>query len=62
MSAARDHEGPLPPDTSRGGAFMLVNWVTMSIALLIVGLRIYTRACVRRTAGWDDWIILLSLV
>lgn len=52
---------PLPPNESRGPKLIAEEWTTMSIAALLVFLRIYTRAFLRKTAGWDDWTIVIAL-
>ena len=54
--------GPLPPDTSRGHYLVIVCWVTLSLALLLTSLRFYIRGIVRKNLGWDDYLILLSIV
>ena len=52
----------MPPDTNVGSDVLIVQWVTVSLAIIIVSLRIFTQAVLRRTAGWDDWTILIALV
>ena len=62
MSSGVMPSTPSGPDTSRGPALLSAEWVTLSIAVLFVALRIYTRALLHKTAGWDDWTILAALV
>lgn len=52
----------LPPDESRGPSLIAEEWTTVSIASLLVFLRIYTRVFLRKTAGWDDWTIVMAWV
>ena len=53
---------PLPPNESRGSDLITTNWITVSVASLVVFLRIYSRAFLRKVAGWDDWTIVIALV
>ncbi|KAK2044501.1 hypothetical protein LZ31DRAFT_541807 [Colletotrichum somersetense] len=32
------------------------------LAWICVGLRVYTRVCVVRTPGWDDFVVVIALV
>ena len=54
--------GPLPPDIDRGSDFLIVCWLTVSIALLTVSLRFYVRGILRKNLWWDDYTILLATV
>lgn len=54
--------GPLPPDISRGSDLLIVNWLTIAIALLLVSLRVYIRRIRGKRLGWDDYTILLASV
>ena len=54
--------GPLPPDVNRGSNLVIISWLTVSIALLLVSLRFYIRGILRKTLGWDDYLILLAIV
>ena len=60
--SATSTPGPLPPDISRGHDLVIVCWVTLSLALLLTSLRFYIRGIVRKNLGWDDCLILLSIV
>ncbi len=53
---------PLPPDDSRGPQILIVNWVFLSLALIIAIIRFITRGVLRKTFGRDDWTILVALV
>ena len=53
---------PLPPDMNRGPELLLVSWLTVSVALLLVSLRVYIRAVSGKKVGWDDYTILLASV
>ena len=52
---------PLPLYESRGSSLIISQWTTVSIASLLVILRIYARAF-RKIAGADDWTIVIALV
>ena len=54
--------GPLPPNVSRGSEFLIVSWLTVSIASLFVSLRFYIRGILCKILGWDDYFILLAMV
>ena len=54
--------GPLPPDTDRGTGVLILGWVTVSVAGLIVILRLVTRGVLRSTLGWDDYTIVVAQV
>ncbi|PKY00007.1 hypothetical protein P168DRAFT_337137 [Aspergillus campestris IBT 28561] len=42
-------------------AITAVSWSFGSVAILVVGVRLYTRVFALRRAGWDDFFIALSL-
>jgi hypothetical protein len=49
------------PDT-RGPALVIVELITLSIALVILVLRLYVRIKIMRKTGWDDWLMVFSAV
>ena len=53
---------PLPLNESRGSSLIVGQWTTVSIASVLVILRIYARAFLRKIAGADDWTIVIALV
>lgn len=66
---------PVPPDVilswpaansldpeRRGPALVIINSILLPLALVVVGLRLYTRLRVARSAGWDDVFIALASV
>lgn len=48
--------------TTRGNALLIVNVAFISIAITVVGLRLYTRIWIKRWFGTDDAFIVLALV
>ena len=46
----------------RGPALVIVNSLLLPVALIIVGLRLYTRLVICRSAGLDDLFIALAVV
>ena len=60
--SATSTPGTLPPDISRGHDLVIVCWLSLSLALLLTFLRFYIRGIVRKNLGWDDYLILLSVV
>lgn len=49
------------PET-RGPSLLIANCVMLSISLVVVGIRFYTRIFISRCFGPDDFFILLALV
>lgn len=48
--------------TTRGDALLIVNSIFLSLAVITVSLRMYTRLMIKRWLGIDDVFILLGLV
>lgn len=53
-----------PKGGNKSDGYMLIIVVSTTFvpALLAVLLRVYTRAKVVHSLGWDDWIMLLAIV
>lgn len=49
------------PET-KGASLLITNVVMLSVSLVVVGIRIYTRLFISRNFGWDDFFILLAFV
>ena len=49
-------------DEDIGYKLVAVAVATISIASVIVAIRLYVRIKIARAVGWDDWFMLLSLV
>lgn len=47
---------------NRGPAFLVVTLIFTIVASIVVTLRVYIRVWVKRTFGWDDGVIIFSLV
>lgn len=47
---------------TRGNALLIVNYAFATITIVTVGLRLYTRAVIKRWFGLDDIFIILALV
>lgn len=56
--------GPPPPggDQNRGDDIIITQFVLISIATILVGLRLWVRSRLTRKIGWDDILITLALV
>ena len=52
----------LPPDKNRGWQYVTVQWVSVSIATVLVITRVSIRRTLFKKTKWDDWTILLALV
>lgn len=50
-----------PEGLLRGLAYVSISWVTFSIGLVLVSLRMWVRAT-HRNIGWDDWLIVAAVV
>ncbi|KAI4267416.1 MAG: hypothetical protein L6R38_008266 [Xanthoria sp. 2 TBL-2021] len=55
--------GPPPPggDQNRGEDIIITQFVLISIATILVGLRIWVRSRMTRKIGWDDILITMAL-
>jgi hypothetical protein len=66
---------PVPPDVisswpapntvdpeRRGPALIIINSILLPLSLVVVGLRLYTRLRIARSAGLDDFFIALASV
>ena len=49
-------------DQNKGNALLGVAVATVIVALIAVTLRIFVRARIVRSLGWDDWIIVFAIV
>lgn len=47
---------------TRGPALMIVELITLPIALLCLGLRLYVRIGIMRQTDWDDWLMVVAAV
>ncbi|CAL8584531.1 hypothetical protein XPA_010122 [Xanthoria parietina] len=56
--------GPPPPggDQNRGDDIIITQFVLISIATILVGLRLWVRSRLTRKIGWDDILITLALI
>ena len=56
--------GPVPPggDVNRGGSIIALQAVTVSVAVILIALRLYVRARIVHALAWDDFFIVLALV
>lgn len=54
--------GSFPPDVNHGPSINAVNWTEAGLGVLILLIRLYTRAFIVRKIGWDDWCIVLAVV
>ena len=54
-------DGPVS-DYNRGIYYTTIAWVLTVIALVVVAIRIYSRAFLTRSLGSDDFAILVSVV
>jgi hypothetical protein len=54
--------GPPFPDVNRGPGILAVSWIEASLGIIILSLRMYTRAKITRKIGWDDWTMVFATV
>ncbi|KAI1956084.1 hypothetical protein LOZ12_000124 [Ophidiomyces ophidiicola] len=45
----------------QGPSSIIVGAIFLSISFLVVGLRMFVRLHMKKTAGWDDWLMLVNL-
>ena len=62
MASTPPSNVPLPPDDNRGTPVLILGWVSVSVAGIIVILRLVTRGVLRNTLGWDDYMIVVAQV
>lgn len=62
MASANIYRTPFHhPDETRGPMFLAVSWTTVSLAAILVALRVFVR-CKTHANGWDDYLIYFALV
>ena len=49
---------PLPPNKSRGHGYIVAHWVTVSVATVLVVLRLFTRRILLKKTKWKDYVII----
>lgn len=49
------------PET-RGPTLLIVQFITLPIALLCLALRLYVKLSITRKSGWDDWLMVAAAV
>ena len=52
----------LPTKDNRGPNLLIAEWLTVSLSLIAVGLRLLGRAVSPNLLGWDDHTILAATV
>ena len=60
MSTAELLKGPLPPHQNIGPAISGITWASLSLAIITVALRLYSRISSKQL-GFDDLFIFLAL-
>ncbi|KXX82213.1 hypothetical protein MMYC01_201707 [Madurella mycetomatis] len=51
----------IDPET-RGPALLIVQFITLPIALLCLALRLYVKLSITRKSGWDDWLMVAAAI
>lgn len=51
-----------PTEASRGPGLITAEWLTLTLALITVGLRLHGRSISLNIPGWDDHTILAATV
>lgn len=54
--------GYVAANTTGSKAIVVVSWVFPALATLAVAARFFARRLRKSELGWDDWLILVSLV
>lgn len=60
--ASTDEELALLPHDDMGPALLAVSWTFVSLASILLGLRVYCKLASRRGLWWDDWILIIAWV
>jgi hypothetical protein len=53
---------PQGGDVNRGPSLLEILWVTAGLAVLFVLSRLYVRLAIIKWHGWDDYLIVVSIV
>ena len=63
MSSSPPPLGPPPPggDVDRGPRLIAYFWVLSAASVTLLSARFYARVSIR-AVGWDDWMMLLTVV
>lgn len=56
------HAGNLTNPVTRGYSLVYVNVILLFVALILFSLRMYTRAFISRSLGWDDLAMTLGVM
>lgn len=62
MSAVETGDYVAPGIAGKGGMVVGVIWAENLLALILIGLRTYTRRYVRGKLGWDDTCLIITWV
>ncbi|KAK3312507.1 integral membrane protein [Apodospora peruviana] len=62
MSAIGSLPHSLPPDEDRGPQLVAMFWTFSAISILLTALRFLARVKIRAAVGWDDWMMLVTVV
>lgn len=52
----------LPTHGIRGTDILIIEWLTLALALIAVGLRLHSRRISLNVLGWDDYTVLAVTV
>ena len=52
----------VPTEGNRGPSVLVAEWLTLALALIVVGLRLHGRCISLSIPGWDDYTILAATV
>lgn len=52
----------MPTEGNRGPTLLIAEWLTLALALIAVGWRLYGRCISLNIPGWDDHTILAATV
>lgn len=53
---------PIGGDQNRAHKLLGASWTLFAISACLVIARMYTRIVIQHNVGWDDWMILFTLV
>jgi hypothetical protein len=53
---------PPLPDVNIGAGLVVTAWILGATGFSLLAMRMYVRAYIVRTIGWDDWIMVFAVV
>jgi hypothetical protein len=62
MATPNGNTSQVQQDVSRGVIINAINWLGVSLSIIFVAARVYTRTALMRDFGWDDALLIIATV